>query len=81
MKVENLSYKEMVKVIKENVEDNYNLEVCFESEYGDHMACEGSNIPYTFKFDGKEFEIIGKSKILNEDTDDEEIITKYSVEF
>lgn len=81
MKKENLSYEEMLKVIKGNIEDDYNLEVCFESEYGDHLGCEGSDIHYIFEFDGKEFEIVGKSKILNKDTDDEKIITKYSVEF
>ncbi len=78
---ENLSYNEIVKVIKENVGDNYNLEVCFEEEYRDHLGCNGSDVPFVFEFGGKEFEIIGKSKILNEDTDMEEIVTKYSVEF
>lgn len=81
MKKENLNYEEMIKLIEKNVDDTYNLRVCFEREYKDHMACEGTDTPYTFKFDGKEFEIIGKSKILNEDTDDEKIIIKYSIEF
>lgn len=79
MRKENLTYKELIDLMSSVVGYSYNLQVAFDSEYTDHAGCEGSDVPFTFSFDGKDFEIVGN--FMPEDSETGSVVERFNIEY
>lgn len=78
-KLTGISYDELLKFILENVEYTYNVSKCLK-EFINYLGETGAETGVFFMTKEKEhFEIDINYKILNENTDDEEIKYTYDV--
>lgn len=79
-KIENVSYDEMVKFILNNVEYTYNVAKYLNDFINNMGECGIEEDIFYMTDDQEHFNIRTHYEILNQDTDDEEIIFTYDVE-
>ena len=79
-KIEGVSYDEMIKYILNNVEYTYNVSKCISEFIGSLWESGATEGVFFMTEEQEHFKITTHYRILNKDTDIEEIIYTYDVE-